>query len=183
MSEQEEDLNLEDLQKNDLRKKWKRLKMNDSQKNDLPDNTLGFITPARINYNETKPVSHYINYALLNDSNREKNNIHALIMKKVNAFVKEQSQQNKLEDASQLRESKLNVYETVFNIVIPDFIDDFECLPNFQIYWDSVWGGMVTLRIFSTFKQFTFLTSLLSEVTDLLFKSNMLNGSSQSRES
>lgn len=72
MSEQE-DFNLEDL-----------------QKNDLPDNNT---TPATINYinSEVKPVSHYINYALLNDSNWEKNNIQALITKKVNAFVTEQS--------------------------------------------------------------------------------------------
>lgn len=91
MSEQEEDLNLEDLQnKNNLsrgkkiEKKWTR---------GVPDNnnTLGFITPSKNNYNETKPVSNYINYALLNDSNRDKNNINALIVKKVNAFIKEQS--------------------------------------------------------------------------------------------
>ena len=57
---------------------------------DLPDNNT---TPATINYinSEVKPVSHYINYALLNDSNWEKNNIQALITKKVNAFVTEQS--------------------------------------------------------------------------------------------
>ena len=57
---------------------------------DLPDNKT---TPATINYinSEEKPVSHYINYALLNDSNWEKNNIQAIITKKVNAFVTEQS--------------------------------------------------------------------------------------------
>jgi hypothetical protein len=35
---------------------------------------------------------------------------------------------------------------------------------------------MVTIRIVSTYKQFLFLTSLLQEVTDLLYRSHLLNG-------
>jgi hypothetical protein len=36
-----------------------------------------------------------------------------------------------------VRESKFNIYETVFNFVIPDNIDDLQCLPaKFQIYWE-----------------------------------------------
>jgi hypothetical protein len=49
-----------------------------------------------------------------------------------------------------------------------------QCLPNFELYWDQPWGGMVTIRIKSTFKQFTFISSILQELTDLLFRSSNL---------
>ena len=80
----------------------------------------------------------------------------------------------KLVDTSEVRETKLNVYETVFNIAIVDYIDELQCLPSFQVFWEQVWGGMITFRIISTLKQFTFLTSMLQEVTDLLYKSHLL---------
>jgi hypothetical protein len=40
---------------------------------------------------------------------------------------------------------------------------------------------MVTVRISSTFKQYQFITSLMQEVTDMLFKSGMLTGVVSSR--
>jgi hypothetical protein len=46
----------------------------------------------------------------------------------------------------------LNTYETVFNLAVPDYIEDYQCLPNFQIYWEQAWGGVVTIKIVSTFK-------------------------------
>ena len=39
--------------------------------------------------------------------------------------------ESKLEDMSNVRESKFNIYDTVFNMAVPDFIDDYECIPNF----------------------------------------------------
>ena len=31
----------------------------------------------------------------------------------------------KLEDAQETRESKLNIYDTVFNLAVPDFVEEF----------------------------------------------------------
>lgn len=51
-----------------------------------------------------------------------------------------------------VRESKFNVYEVAFNIVVPDNVELLQCLPpeRFLIYWEQAWGGMLTVRIVST---------------------------------
>lgn len=36
-----------------------------------------------------------------------------------------------MEDVSQVKESKINIYESVFNLAIPDNIDELSCIPNF----------------------------------------------------
>ncbi len=53
-----------------------------------------------------------------------------------------------------VRESKFNVFEAVFALVIPDNIDKLQCLPpaKFYVFWEQAWGGMITARINSTFK-------------------------------
>jgi hypothetical protein len=68
---------------------------------------------------------------------------------------------NNLDDMSVVKESKINLYEPVFSLAVPDFIEDYQCLPGFQIYWDRPWGGMVTVKVISTFKQFAFFTGML----------------------
>jgi hypothetical protein len=80
-----------------------------------------------------------------------------------------------LEDVSVVRESRLNVFEPVFSLVVPDHVEDYQCLPGgFQLYWDLPWGGFVTLRLVSTFKQYNFFTGMLQELTDLLVKSGQM---------
>jgi hypothetical protein len=49
----------------------------------------------------------------------------------------------------------------VFNTAILDFIEELQCLPHLQLYWDRAWGGMITLRLMSTYKQYTFMTQML----------------------
>jgi len=41
---------------------------------------------------------------------------------------------------------------------VADFLDDYECLPSFQLYWAPPWGGMVTVKVISTYKQYIFFT-------------------------
>ena len=73
-----------------------------------------------------------------------------------------------------MRESKINVFEPVFNLVIINHVDEFECLAGLQIFWELPWGGLVTLRLLSTLRQYNFITSMLQEVTDLLQQSGLL---------
>ena len=110
---------------------------------------------------------------------KERQAIQLLVKQKIEAFVKEQVYlvDANLEDVSQVRESKLNLYEPVFSIAIPDFIEDYQCLPNFQMYWDPPWGGMVTIKIISTLKQYNFFTLMLQDLTDLLVKSHQMMSS------
>jgi hypothetical protein len=75
---------------------------------------------------------------------------------------------------SLVKETKLNLYEPVFQLAIPPFLEDYQCLPGFQVYWDPPWGGMVTLKTVSTFRQFTFLATMLQDLTDILTKSRRL---------
>ena len=66
-----------------------------------------------------------------------------------------------------VRESKFNVLEPVFNMVVPENVDLIQCLPTkFQIFWEPAWGGVVTVRLQSTLKQYQFLTGLFLQVTD-----------------
>jgi hypothetical protein len=44
--------------------------------------------------------------------------------------------ETKLEEINEVKESKLNIYESVFNIAIFDYIDELQCLPKFQIFWE-----------------------------------------------
>ena len=77
-----------------------------------------------------------------------------------------------------VRESKFNAYEVAFNVVVAENIDRLQCLPprQFLVYWEQAWGGMTTVRISSTYKQYVFLTDLVQEVTDLMFRSGLLTG-------
>lgn len=47
---------------------------------------------------------------------------------------------------------------------------------NFQIFWEQAWGGMVSAKITSTYKQYQFITSLMQETTDMLHKNGLLCG-------
>lgn len=88
--------------------------------------------------------------------------------------------QNKIDQTAPelvFKESKFNLYETVFYFVVPDHIDELQCLPSkFQIYWEQSWGGMVTVRLISTLKQYEFFTRLFQEVSDYLLKYGTLGG-------
>lgn len=112
----------------------------------------------------------------LQEAAEERAALHSLVSQKLDAFVKEQLYlaNANLEDMSEVKETKLNLYEPVFQLAIPPFVEDYQCLPGFQVYWDDPWGGMVTLKIVSTFRQFTFLASMLQDLTDILTKSRRL---------
>ena len=53
-------------------------------------------------------------------------------------------------------------------------IESFECLPRFEIYWEPPWGGMVTIRLLSTYRQYEFLTGLCQEVSNFMKKHSLL---------
>jgi len=51
-----------------------------------------------------------------------------------------------------VKESKINIYEVVFLSVVSEHLDYLELIPHLQIYWESPWGGMITIRISSTLR-------------------------------
>ncbi|CDW74666.1 set domain containing protein [Stylonychia lemnae] len=132
-------------------------------------------SPSKHSILQTGQSSNEIGY------HREKFLVQNFIRIRIDEFLKEQLKNESNLTPSELivRESKLNIYETVFNIVINDNIDTLQCIPTkFQIFWEQSWGGMVTVRLQSTLKQYIFITNLMQEVTDMLFKSNLLTQNS-----
>jgi hypothetical protein len=48
----------------------------------------------------------------------------------------------------------MNLYDSVFNMVIIENIDTIECIPNLEMYWETPWANFTTLRLIATQKQF-----------------------------
>jgi len=44
----------------------------------------------------------------------------------------------------------MNVYQEVFTMVFVKNMDSWECFTDLHFYWDTPWGGFVTVKIESS---------------------------------
>jgi hypothetical protein len=70
-------------------------------------------------------------------SPRKNSLLQSFVKIKIDDFVREQNSRELTSAELVFKESKFNLYETVFYFVIPEHIDELQCLPSkFQIYWE-----------------------------------------------
>ena len=68
----------------------------------------------------------------------------------------------------------MNVYQDVFNMVFANNMDSWECFTDLHLYWDTPWGGFVTIKIESSQAIFRSILNFVQICTDLLTGSNPL---------
>ena len=68
----------------------------------------------------------------------------------------------------------MNVYQDVFTMVFANNMDSWECFTDLHLYWDTPWGGFVTIKIESSQAIFRSILNFVQVCTDLLMKNDHL---------
>lgn len=85
-----------------------------------------------------------------------------------------QSELNKDTDDVKVRTTHLNVYESVFNIVVVENIDLIECLPGVKLYWETPWAHVVTLRLIAKKEHFRIFLHLFQDTLNKMHQNDFL---------
>ena len=85
-----------------------------------------------------------------------------------------QAEIDKPEEDVKLRTTHLNVYESVFNIVVVDNIDLIECIPNVKLYWETPWAHVVTVRLIAKKEHFRIFLHLFQETLNKMHQNDFL---------
>ena len=62
-------------------------------------------------------------------SPRKNSLLQSFVKTRIEDFIIEQNQRQFMTNEMVFKESKFNLYETVFYFVIPEYIDELQCLP------------------------------------------------------
>ena len=78
------------------------------------------------------------------------------------------------EDDIKVRTTHMNIYESVFNIVVVDNIDLIECMPNVKLYWETPWAHVVTVRLIAKKEHFRVFLNLFQDTMNKMHQNDLL---------